>query len=243
MLNIKILTLFPEFYPGPLKYSIVGEALKKKLWNLNIYNIRDFAQDNHKTVDDIPYGGGSGMVMKADILAQAIENATNNNPEKHLILYPTPRGSLLKQKKIVEFAKKTNILFVCGRYEGIDQRVIDKYNIIEFSIGDYILSGGEIPSYVLIDAMVRTLPNVLGNSSSLEEESFAVDTTFENLLEYPLYTRPAVWDNRKVPDVLLSGNHKEINKWRLSEAEKDTKTRRPDLWKQHTQNTANQTDG
>lgn len=235
MLNIKILTLFPELYPGPLDCSIIGNAIKKGIWNLTVFNIRDFAQDKHNTVDDIPYGGGSGMVLKADIISRAIEHVTNNTPKNYLILYPSPRGSLLKQKKIVEFAKKSNILVVCGRYEGIDQRVIDKYNITEFSIGDYVLSGGEIPSYVLIDAMVRTLPNVLGNTSSLTEESFAINTKFEYLLEYPHYTRPAIWENKKVPDILLSGNHKKIDKWRLDEAKKTTQERRPDLWKKYKQ--------
>lgn len=239
MLNIKILTLFPALYPGPLNSSILGDAIKKQIWNLTIVDIRDFATDKHKTVDDTPYGGGSGMVLKADILANAINHITDNAPEDYLILYPTPRGVLLKQKKIVEFVKKTNILFVCGRYEGIDQRVIDKYNIVEFSIGDYVLSGGEIPSYVLIDAMVRTLPDVLGNKTSLEEESFAVDTQFENLLEYPHYTRPAIWENREVPKVLLSGNHAAISEWRLSEAKKDTKNKRPDLWAMHVKATKN----
>ena len=235
-MNIKILTLFPELYPGPLGVSVIGNALKKKIWNLQVFNIRDMACDPHKTVDDEPYGGGDGMVMKADILGKAIDNATDNQPEKHLILYPTPRGLILKQKKIVEFAKKNDILIVCGRYEGIDQRIIDKYNIVEFSIGDLVISGGELPSYVIIDAIVRTLPNVLGGAASLDEESFAVGTEFEHLLEYPHYTRPAVWNNMKVPEILLSGNHKKIAAWRLSQAKQATKERRPDLWDEYNKN-------
>jgi tRNA (guanine37-N1)-methyltransferase len=230
MLNIKIITLFPELYPGPLSSSVLGRALKKSIWKLSIFNLRDFAVDKHKTVDDTPYGGGSGMVIKADILGNAIEDVTNNQADDYLILYPTPRGELLKQKKIVEFVNKTNILIICGRYEGIDQRVIEKYDITEFSIGDYVLSGGEIASYVLIDAMVRVIPEVLGNSLSLQEESFAVNTEFSSLLEYPHYTRPLIWKNRKVPEVLSSGNHEKIAKWRLDKAKELTKSRRSDLW-------------
>jgi len=169
-------------------------------------------------------------VIKADILGNAIEDVTNNQADDYLILYPTPRGELLKQKKIVEFVNKTNILIICGRYEGIDQRVIEKYDITEFSIGDYVLSGGEIASYVLIDAMVRVIPEVLGNSLSLQEESFAVNTEFSSLLEYPHYTRPLIWKNRKVPEVLSSGNHEKIAKWRLDKAKELTKSRRSDLW-------------
>jgi len=230
MLNIKIITLFPELYPGPLSSSVLGRALKKSIWKLSIFNLRDFAVDKHKTVDDTPYGGGSGMVIKADILGNAIEDVTNNQADDYLILYPTPRGELLKQKKIVEFVNKTNILIICGRYEGIDQRVIEKYDITEFSICDYVLSGGEIASYVLIDAMVRVIPEVLGNSLSLQEESFAVNTEFSSLLEYPHYTRPLIWKNRKVPEVLSSGNHEKIAKWRLDKAKELTKSRRSDLW-------------
>jgi tRNA (guanine37-N1)-methyltransferase len=227
---IKILTLFPELYPGPLGASIAGEALKKKAWELEVVNIRDYATDKHKSVDDTPFGGGSGMVLKADILEKSILAASDNEPEKFEILYPSPRGFLLNQKKIVEFAKKTNILVLCGRYEGVDQRIIDKYNIKEFSIGDYVLSGGEIPSYVLMDSIVRLLPGIL-DLSATENESFAVGTEFENLLEYPLYTRPSDWDGRKVPDVLTSGHHEEIKKWQIEEAKKITKERRPDLWR------------
>ena len=236
MLNIKIISLFPELYPGPLNCSIIGDAMKKDIWNLSVYNLRDFATDKHKTVDDTPYGGGSGMVLRADILGKAIDEITENNPQKYLILYPSPRGDLLKQKKIVEFVKKTNILLLCGRYEGIDQRVIDKYNITEFSIGDYVLSGGEIASYVLIDAMVRTIPKVLGNKDSLQEESFAVNTKFQHLLEYPHYTRPLIWKHMQVPEILYSGDHKKIAKWRLNEAEKLTKARRSDLWLDYKKN-------
>ena len=227
---INILTLFPELYPGPLGHSILGEALKKKSWELNIFNLRDFAKDKRKTVDDLPYGGGSGMVLKADILSNAIDNITNGNHQNYIFLYPSPKGEVLNQKKTVEFANKNNILIICGRYEGIDQRIIDKYHITEFSIGDYVLSCGEIASYILVDAVVRLLPDTLGNHLSLTEESFAVGTKFENLLEYPHYTRPAIWNDMEVPEILRSGNHQKISEWRFSEAQKITRERRPDLW-------------
>jgi tRNA (guanine37-N1)-methyltransferase len=229
MLNIKVLTLFPEMFPGPLGLSVVGEALKQKKWNLEVFDIRDYCEDLRKTVDDVPYGGGSGMVLKPDILGRAIEGVTGKKPEDYLIIYPSPRGELLKQKKIVEIAKNNNMLLLLGRYEGVDQRVIDEYNIFELSIGDYVLSGGEIAAYAMIDAAVRTLPGVLGNAESLSEESFAVGTEYENLLEYPIYTRPKVWKGLEVPEILCSGNHGKIAEWRFSEAKKITEKRRPDL--------------
>jgi len=239
MLNIKVLTLFPELFPGTLGVSVIGEALKKGLWNLEVYNIRDYADNKHNKVDDEPYGGGSGMVFMPDVLANAIEAVTDGKPENYEILYPSPRGPLLKQKKIVEFANKTSMLLVCGRFEGIDQRIIESYGITEFSVGDYVLSGGEVAAQILIDATVRTLPGVLGNSFSLSEESFAVDSKFENLLEYPLYTRPALWDGRQVPEVLRSGNHQAIEDWRLQMSEKITAERRPDLWQKYKENKGN----
>jgi len=239
MLKVKILTLFPDLFPGTLGVSVIGEALRKDIWNLEVFNLRDFSNDKHGNVDDQPYGGGSGMVLQANIIADAIDKITDHKPEDYQILYPSPRGALLKQKKIVELANKNAMLFVCGRFEGIDQRVIDKYGITEFSIGDYVLSGGEVASQVFLDALIRTLPGVLGNADSLSEESFAVGTSYENLLEYPLYTRPAEWQGLEVPQVLRSGNHQNIEDWRISESKRITKERRPDLWLKHKESQVN----
>ncbi|MBT4878858.1 MAG: tRNA (guanosine(37)-N1)-methyltransferase TrmD [Alphaproteobacteria bacterium] len=238
MLKIKIITLHPDLFPGQLGSSILGEAHKKQIWNLEVFNLRDYSKVN-KRVDDVPYGGGSGMVFRPDILANAIDNITEKKPENYKILYPTPRGKLLKQKKIVEFAKENNILLVCGRFEGIDQRIIEHYNIAEFSIGDIVISGGELAAQILIDAVVRTLPNVLGNSDSLTEESFAVNSEYENLLEYPHYTRPAIWQGYEVPQILRSGNHQKISEWRLNESKFTTEQKRPDLWQLYKDNEGN----
>ncbi len=229
MLKIKIITLFPDLFPGQLGVSILGEALKKKIWSLEVFNLRSYSKDSQR-VDDEPYGGGSGMVFRPDILANAIDEITNNQPDDYQIFYPSPRGELLNQKKIVEFAKNTSMLFVCGRFEGIDQRIIEAYNIAEFSIGDIVISGGELAAQIFIDAVVRTLPNVLGNSNSLIEESFAPNSEYENLLEYPHYTRPAIWRGLEVPAILRSGNHQQINLWRLNESKVTTQQRRSDLW-------------
>jgi len=236
MLNIKIITLFPDMFPGPLGASILGAAHNKNLWKLEVFNLRKFANNKHNKVDDEPYGGGNGMVIKPDVMADAIEAAASGKPENYQIFYPSPRGELLTQKKIVEFAKYNNMMFVSGRYEGLDQRVIDHYNISLFSIGDYILTGGEIAIYAFLDSFIRTLPGVLGNPASIEEESFAVGSDYENLLEYPLYTRPASWQSREVPEELLSGNHKKIADWRLKMSENHTQIVRPDLWNKYLKN-------
>ena len=230
MINFKILTLFPELFPGPLAASITGVALEKKLWSLEAINIRDFAKDERKTVDDTPYGGGAGMVLKADILADAIEK--NLQPESK-IFYLSPRGKTLTQKKARELAQEKEIILLCGRYEGVDQRVLDEFAIEEISIGDYVLSGGELAAFVVIDAILRNVDGVLGADESLAEESFGSkkNSEFENLLEYPHFTRPAKWRGREVPEVLTSGHHKKINEWRKEKAIEITKKNRPDLLK------------
>ncbi len=236
----RIFTLFPEIFPGALGYSITGEALKNGLWNLETVNIRDFANDKHKTVDDVPFGGGSGMVMKPDIIANALEKTLKdqlyNSKLKPKIIYLSPRGQKFNQDKAIELAKyleqNQEINLLCGRYEGIDQRVIDYFDIEELSIGDYIITGGEISAIVVIDAITRNLANVLGAKESLAEESFGngENSQFRNLLEYPHYTRPANWRNMEVPQILTSGHHKKIREWRLEQAISITRNRRKDLY-------------
>lgn len=230
MINFKILTLFPELFPGPLATSITGVALEKKIWSLEAINIRDFAKDERKTVDDTPYGGGAGMVLKADILADAIEK---NLQSESKIFYLSPRGKTLTQKKARELAQEKEIILLCGRYEGVDQRVLDEFAIEEISIGDYVLSGGELAAFVVIDAILRNVEGVLGADESLAEESFGSkeNLEYENLLEYPHFTRPAKWRGREVPQVLTSGHHKKINEWRKEKAIEITKKNRPDLLK------------
>jgi tRNA (guanine37-N1)-methyltransferase len=230
VINFKILTLFPELFPGPLAASITGVALEKKIWSLEAINIRDFTKDERKTVDDTPYGGGAGMVLKADILADAIEK--NLQPESK-IFYLSPRGKTLTQKKARKLAQEKEIILLCGRYEGVDQRVLDEFTIEEISIGDYVLSGGELAAFVVIDAILRNVDGVLGADESLAEESFGSkeNLEYENLLEYPHFTRPAKWRGREVPEVLTSGHHKKINEWRKEKAIEITKKNRPDLLK------------
>ncbi|MBU6339669.1 MAG: tRNA (guanosine(37)-N1)-methyltransferase TrmD [Rickettsiales bacterium] len=234
MINFKILTIFPELFPGPLAASITGAALQKKLWQIEAINIRNFAKDERGTVDDTPYGGGAGMVLKADVIFDAIENSIAQDDvdvreKKPKIIYLSPRGKTFTQKKAEELAKEKEIILLCGRYEGVDQRVLDEFEIEEISIGDYVLSGGEIAAYVLIDAILRNVPNVLGADESLSEESFSGE--FENLLEYPHYTKPQEWRGRKVPEVLTQGHHKKIKEWRKEQAIAITKKNRPDLLK------------
>jgi len=235
MFNVNILTLFPEMFPGTLGQSIAGKALEKGLWSLNVTNIRDFAKDKHNTVDDSPYGGGAGMVMRADVLGDAIDSL-NNKPstknQKPKLIYMSPRGKMLTQKKTEELLVHENLAIICGRYEGIDQRVIDNYDVEEISVGDFVLSGGEIAAFLLIDACIRQIDGVLSNPKTLEEESFG-EGKYKNLLEYPLYTRPEIWRGSKVPSVLLSGNHKNIEDWRLKKSEEITENRRPDLWERY----------
>lgn len=244
MINFKIVTIFPELFPGPLAASITGAALKKNLWSCDAINIRNFAKDKHGTVDDTPYGGGAGMVLKADVIADAIDKLLvdrcqlleqNNNQQlatnNKKIIYLSPRGKTLTQKKARELANEKEIILLCGRYEGVDQRVLDEYDIEEISIGDYVLSGGELAAYVLIDAVLRNVPEVLGADESLNEESFGCgeNSEFENLLEYPHYTKPQEWRGRKVPEVLVQGHHKKIQEWRKEQAILMTKKNRPDL--------------
>lgn len=231
MLHVSVLTLFPEMFPGPLGSSLAGKSINDK-WQLDVINIRDFAKDKHATVDDTPYGGGAGMLMRPDVIADAIDSVTINHQTSTInqkLIYMSPRGRVLTQPLVDELLTYDKIVILCGRYEGVDERVLEEYDIEEVSIGDFVLSGGEIAAMALIDACVRQVFGVLGNQETFSEESFARGK-FENLLEYPHYTRPAEWKGRKVPEVLLSGNHGEINKWRLAMAEKMTKTRRPDLW-------------
>ena len=204
--NVDILTLYPDMFPGHLDKSLSGKALKTGIWNLRVHDIRNYGIGPHKTVDGKPAGGGPGMVLRADVLDKAIKGCIKNNNK---IIYFSPKGKQLTQEKVREFSLNDGVSILCGHFEGIDQRVIEKYDMEEISIGDYILSGGEIGALILIDAAVRLIPGVLGNPDSL------VDETFEgNLLEYPQYTKPRVWQNKEVPKVLLSGNHKKIEEWR-----------------------------
>ncbi|MBC8012837.1 MAG: tRNA (guanosine(37)-N1)-methyltransferase TrmD [Methyloceanibacter sp.] len=223
-----VLTIFPEMFPGPLSLSLAGKALAEGKWALATIDIRDFARDKHRSVDDTPAGGGAGMVMRADVAAASIDAAHAASPPGTPSLYLSPRGRPITQTRVRELAQGPGAILLCGRFEGIDERVLEARNIEEISIGDYVLSGGELAAQVLIDACVRLLPGVAGNEGSLEEESFA-----SGLLEYPHYTRPREWEGRNIPEVLLSGDHKAIAKWRRDEAEKLTAKRRPDLWERH----------
>ena len=223
-----VLTIFPEMFPGPLGLSLAGKALAEERWALDTIDIRGFAGDKHRSVDDTPAGGGAGMVMRADIAAAAIDAARASMPQGAPTIYLSPRGYPFMQEHARELAEGPGIILLCGRFEGIDERVLQARNVEEISIGDYVLSGGELAAQVVIDAVVRLLPGVAGNEGSLAEESFAAD-----LLEYPHYTRPREWEGRPVPEVLLSGDHARIAKWRREQAEKLTKARRPDLWQRH----------
>ncbi len=227
-----MLTLFPEMFPGPLAHSLAGKALTEGLWSLDAVNIRDFATDRHSTVDDTPFGGGPGMVMRADVIDAAIEDAAIAGAP---LVYLTPRGTPLSQEIVAELADGPGVTLTCGRYEGVDQRVLDARDVTEISLGDFVLSGGEPAALALLDACVRLLPGVMGAEASLEEESFA-----RGLLEYPHYTRPAEWCGRKVPDVLLSGHHRNIYAWRMEQAEMITQARRPDLWDRYQKDLTNQ---
>ncbi len=229
-LQATILTVFPEIFPGTLGYSLAGKALQKNIWSYNVINIRDFSLTKHQNFDDEAYGGGDGLIMRPDVLGNAIDHALSLNPEAK-IYYPSPRGKVFTQGFAKEMLQDTYIIFLCGRYEGIDERVIEEYNITEISVGDYILSGGEIPTLTILDCLIRLLPGVLMNQNTLSSESFEKDGEFEGGLECGLYTRPKVWRNRKVPSVLLSGNHKLINEWKKEQSLMITKLRRPELLK------------
>jgi tRNA (guanine37-N1)-methyltransferase len=222
-LSVTILTILPEIFPGPLGHSLMGKALEDKKWKLDVINIRDFGLTKHQNIDDEPYGGGAGMIMRPDVLGEALDFAIKKSGAKK-IFYMSPRGKVFNQGLAEELALEENIIILCGRFEGIDERVIDEYNACEISMGDYILSGGEIASMAMLEAVLRLIPGILGNPETLNEESFN-----ENLLEYPLYTRPENWRGRKVPEVLLSGNHAKIDSWRKAESTRITKERRPDL--------------
>ncbi|MCP4394807.1 MAG: tRNA (guanosine(37)-N1)-methyltransferase TrmD [Alphaproteobacteria bacterium] len=223
-MKFTVLTIFPEMFPGYLGCSLAGKALEKGLWNLDVVNIRDFATDKHRSVDDNPFGGGAGMVMKPDVIDRAIKSSH----KKGRLIYFTPRGKKLNQDKVKSLMTEENITLLCGRFEGIDQRVFEANNIEEISIGDFILSGGEPAAMILMDAVIRLLPDVMGSNLSLEEESFE-----NGLLEYPLYTRPQNWEGKEVPEVLLSGHHENITKWRLEKAKEITKDKRNDLWEKY----------
>jgi len=226
-----ILTLFPEMFPGPLGQSLAGKALENNIWSLDVLDIRSFAEDKHRTVDASPYGGGTGMVMKPDVLGKAIDHAKSLLPDA-TIIYPSPRGIPLNQRLIEKFiAPPASLIILCGRFEGIDQRIIDHYNLLEVSLGDFVLSGGEIAAYAMLDAAVRLLPGVIGKEDAITQESFGNHADFGCLLEYPHYTRPPDWNGLVVPDVLLSGDHQKIHSWRLEQAKNITQTRRPDLIK------------
>lgn len=226
-----VLTLFPEMFPGPLGVSLAGRALERGLWRLSALDIRGFATDKHRTVDDTPFGGGPGMVMRPDVVDAAIDAAINAGASgggELPVIYLTPRGAPLDQARVRRLAAGPGAILLCGRYEGIDQRVIDRRRIEEMSLGDFVLSGGEPAAIALLDACVRLLPGVIGAAETLAEESFE-----RGLLEYPHFTRPAEWQGLSVPEVLISGHHERIQAWRLAEAEKTTRERRPDLWSRY----------
>ena len=225
MWRASVLTIFPDMFPGPLGVSLAGRALAQGIWSLDPLDIRVHAHDRHRSVDDTPAGGGPGMVMKADVLARAIDAVVDDRPR----LLMSPRGVPLRQDRVMRLADGPGVLVVCGRFEGIDERVIQRRGLEEISIGDYILSGGEIAAMALIDACVRLLPGVMGKAASGHDESFS-----HGLLEYPQYTRPNVWEDQAIPEVLVSGDHAKVEAFRRAEAERLTRDRRPDLWARHT---------
>jgi len=228
MWKAQIFTLYPEIFPGPLNKGLYGKALSKKIWDLKVVNIRDSAEDKHKTVDDTPFGGGSGMLLKPDVLAKSIDQ---NIKIGERIFYLSPKGKKFDQKIAKDLAKEKYINLICGHFEGIDERILSTRNIEEISIGDFILSGGETAAFVIIDSILRLLPGVIGNEMSKKDESFE-----NSLLEYPQYTKPLIWDKKSVPEVLLSGDHAKIKDWRLSQSEAITRDRRPDLWQKYKKN-------
>jgi tRNA (guanine37-N1)-methyltransferase len=239
--RVKVLTLFPAVFPGPLEASLTGKALADRLWALEVLDIRNFARNKHRTVDDTPAGGGPGLVMRADVVAAAIDFAQADAPRdrgRWPVIYLSPRGRPFTQARARGLAGGEGLTLLCGRFEGVDQRVLEARGVEEVSIGDFVLTGGEIPAMALIDAVIRLRPGVLGNEASIEEESFS-----RGLLEHPHYTRPQVWEGREIPEVLLSGHHARIAEWRLSQAERLTKERRPDLWRAHASESGRAADG
>ncbi len=228
MYAVKIFTLYPETFPGPLAGGIYGKAMRNGLWSLKTVNIRDYADDKHKTVDDTVFGGGSGMLMKPDIVANSLDKNISNGEK---IFYLSPKGKKFNQVFANSLSKQNGINLICGHFEGVDDRLLSTRNIEEISIGDYVLSGGETAAFVVLDAVLRLIPGVLGNKESIKDE------TFENsLLEYPQFTKPKIWEGKSVPDVLFSGDHAKIKSWRLSQSEDITRRQRPDLWEKYLKN-------
>ena len=225
MFEVKIFTLYPDLYPGPLNTGIYKKAQESKIWDLKVINIRDYAIDKHSSVDDTPFGGGDGMLLRPDVVASALDSNLESN---ETTIYLSPKGKKFDQRAAREFSKQKKLNLLCGHFEGIDQRLLETRNIQEYSIGDFILSGGETASFVFIDSIIRLLPGVLGNDNSAKEESFEND-----LLEYPQYTKPQNWEGKSTPEVLLSGDHAKIKGWRLSQSEAITRRQRPDLWKKY----------
>ena len=225
MLEVKIFTLYPDLFPGPLNIGIYKKARENKIWDLKVINIRKYSKDKHGTVDDNPFGGGSGMLIRPDVVASALDR---NVTKDEKIIYLSPKGKKFDQKKARNLSKLKKINILCGHFEGIDQRLLETRNIEEYSLGDFVLSGGETASLVLVDALLRLLPGVLGNKHSTKEESFEND-----LLEYPQYTKPKKWEGKSPPEVLFSGDHAKIKGWRLSQSEAITRRQRPDLWKKY----------
>jgi len=228
MWTARVFTLYPELFPGPLGVGLYKKALEKKLWSLEIVNIRDYAVDKHRTVDDTPFGGGSGMLMRADVIANSLDKNISNKNEP--IIYLSPKGKKFDQIYAKKILNK-NINIICGHFDGVDERLLETRNIEEISVGDFVLSGGEIGAFVVIDTIVRLIPGVLGNSNSLSEETFE-----RNLLEYPQYTKPQKWKKKDIPNVLLTGDHAKIKDWRLSQSKDITRRRRPDLWEKYKKN-------
>ena len=221
----RIFTLYPEFYPGFLNKGLYGKALSKNIWDLEIVNIRDFANDKHKTVDDTTYGGGFGMLMRPGVLANSLDKKIKSTEK---IIYLSPKGKLFNQNMARKLSKEKTINLICGHFEGVDQRLIESRGIEEISIGDFILSGGETASFIVLDSILRLIPGIIGNNKSISDESFE-----NNLLEYPQYTKPQIWEKKGIPEVLLSGDHAKIKDWRLSQSEAITRDRRPDLWQKY----------
>ena len=228
MWQAQVYTLYPDLFPGPFSTGLYGKALRKKIWNLKVVNIRDYTEDKHKTVDDTPFGGGSGMLLKPDILARSIDE---NIKKDEKIFYLSPKGKKFDQSIAKELSKEKSVNLICGHFEGVDERILSTRNIQEISIGDFILSGGETAAYIIIDSVLRLLPGVLGNEKSKNDESFE-----KGLLEYPQYTKPQIREKKSVPNVLLSGDHAKIKDWRLAQAEAITRDRRPDLWQKYKKN-------
>ena len=225
MFTVQIFSLYPEYFPGPFKNGLYGKAMEKNIWKLETVNIREYASDKHKTVDDTPYGGGSGMLLKPDVIAKSIDK---NIKKDEKIFYLSPKGKVFNQELAKKISKEKKINIICGHFEGIDERVLENRKVEEISLGDFVLSGGETAAYVFLDAILRLIPGVIGNENSKNEESFE-----NGLLEYPQYTKPQIWEEKSVPNVLLSGDHAKIKDWRLTQSKVITRDRRPDLWQKY----------